>query len=118
VRPAEVILKSSSAGSLPRDGPAFGNQVVEQAKDSLDNGGRIEKLDDQWQIDQDTQNVRGVDLPGIAKTGDSPENCHASHSVLVVQNVQDLLHERLTPTVICFADINANDCNLGFHGSA
>jgi hypothetical protein len=91
------------------------NQAFEQSEDGLRDLRRVEEFDHKREIDHDTQHIGGVNLTGISDPCNATENSDASDLVLVMQNVQNLLHQRLALAMIRLAQVDPDHCDVGLH---
>src|SRR5580658_4012201 len=84
------------------------NKPVQQCESRLSDTRFVKEFDDKRQIDIQPKHVRSVNLAAFAQTRNAAENNHALDTLLVVKNVQDLLHEGLAPPMFGFPEVDAN----------
>lgn len=92
-----------------------GNHAVEQTDRRLGDPRLIEELDHERQIDIETKNVVRPGFAASAEPGDASEYDDPLNGVLVLQEGEDLLHQRLAPTLVCFAQVDASNKDFIVH---
>ena len=77
----------------PVDDMPFGHKVTQKSNGRFDDSGFVVKLNDQWQINHQPQQVSGMYFAFTAKSRDATKNHDTMYPVLVMQNIDDFLHQ-------------------------
>src|SRR5438067_11304919 len=101
----------------PAENVAGGHESIQQFDCRLRDVRPIVEFDDERQIDVQTKQVRRMNLSIVTKASDAAQNNDTLHAMLIVKDVQDLLHEGLSLPVVGFTEVNANHHHLVVHAS-
>jgi hypothetical protein len=97
------------------DDVSGGHKILEQGDRGLGNSRRIIEFDNEGQIHHQAQEIGGMDSPLATETRNAAKHDDAMYLVLVLKDVENLLHQRLLAAVIRFFQINPYHGDIVVH---
>lgn len=91
------------------------NNFIEQVHSCHRDGGLVVKFDHDRQVDGQPQDICGVHFAFAAEARYSTKHDNTVNAMPIVQNVQDLLHERLAEPMVGLFQINPYDDDFVIH---
>ena len=101
--------------STPAQDVFWRNKSIQQRYGGLGYSWFVVELDDEWQINVEAKQVRCMYHAILAETRNPAQDNHSLDTVLVMKNVQHLLHERSSPPMVGFTEVNTNDHHFVVH---
>ena len=100
----------------PTQDVARRNEPIQQGNRGIHDSRFVVELNGQRQIDVETKQVSRVHGAILTKPRDAAKDDNTLNTLLIMQDIQDFLHQRSSAAMIGFAEVDTSDRYLVIHG--